>query len=145
MFIRGNTLDDLLLALFSRLLKSGSPVSSTRGDSREIIGVLLELQEPRARLSRTETRGKPFSCLGEFLWYLSRSNKLEQIAYYLPAYKDESEDGETIYGGYGARLFAQRGNDQLRNVIELLSAKPESRRAVIQLFNAEDLPGPRRE
>jgi thymidylate synthase len=101
--------------------------------------VLLELQHPRARLSRTETRGRPFSCLGEYLWYLSGGNRLEFIRYYIPAYDKETEDGKTIYGGYGSRLFDQRGHDQMRNVIDLLAVSPESRRAVIQLFNAEDI------
>ena len=101
--------------------------------------MLLELNHPRARLSRSETRGRPFSCLGEFLWYLSRDNKLDFIRYYIPAYEKETEDGETIYGAYGPRLFDQRGHDQLRNVINLLRSHPESRRAVIQLFNAEDI------
>lgn len=46
----------------------------------------------------------------------------------------------TIYGAYGPRLFAMRGNvDQIANVTELLRRRPTSRRAVIQLFNAEDI------
>jgi thymidylate synthase len=47
------------------------------------------------------------------------------------------------YGGYGPRIFGQRGNNQLENVIALLREHPVSRRAVIQLFNAEDLGVPR--
>jgi len=145
MRISGKTLDDLLLQLFPKLLASRIPVSPTRSHARELVGVLLELREPRARLSRTETRGKPFSCLGELLWYLSRTNDLDFIRYYIPAYNSESTDGETIFGGYGPRLFSQRGIDQLKNVIQLLTRNPESRRAVIQLFNAEDLEGVRKE
>lgn len=132
-------LDDLLRKILPKLLSSKNRPSPSRGAARELVGVLLELEQPRARLSRTETRGKPFSCLGEFLWYLSRDNKLDFIRYYIPAYGDESEDGETVHGGYGRRIYDQRGHDQLRNAIDILSVNPASRRAVIQLFNAEDI------
>jgi thymidylate synthase len=36
-------------------------------------------------------------------------------------------------------MFQQRGQDQLRNVLVLLLKHPSSRKAVIQLFNAEDI------
>ena len=139
MRISGPILDDLLFKLFPKLLASTNRIPTSRGDAVEMVGVLLELRRPLARLSRSETRGKPFSCLGEFLWYFSRDNSLEFIRRYIPAYDDETEDGETVYGGYGPRIFRQRGLDQLLNVIGLLQRNPGSRRAVIQLFNAEDI------
>lgn len=141
----GRILDDLLGKLLPKLLASTNRISPSRGDARELVGVLLELENPRARLSRTETRGKPFSCLGEFLWYMSHDNRLDFIRHYIPAYDDETEDGETIYGGYGPRFFNQRGHDQLQNVINQLRKSSESRRAVIQLFNAEDIADRRKE
>lgn len=132
-------LDDVLLELYPKLLASTNLVSTSRGETRELLGVLVEIEQPRARLSRTETRGKPFSCLGELLWYLSRDNELGFISYYLREYVKESEDGATVRGGYGPRLFNQRGQDQVSNVIDLLRANFRSRRAVIQLFDAEDI------
>jgi thymidylate synthase len=135
----GTILDDLLSKVFPKILSSKTRITPSRGPARELFGVLLELDLPRARLSRSETRGKPFSCLGELLWYLSHDNKLDFIRYYIPAYDDETEDGETVHGGYGPRIFAQRGHDQLQNVINTLKSGSESRRAVIQLFNAEDI------
>lgn len=106
---------------------------------RELIGVLIGIKKPRARLSRTETRGKPFSALGELLWYLTRDNQLEFILPYIPKYKEESEDGLTVYGGYGSRIFNRRGQNQVKNVLAVLWDKPTSRRAVIHLFEAEDI------
>ena len=145
MFISAKTLDDLLRQTFTRLIKQGVSVTSTRGISSELIGVMLELKNPRARLSRTETKGKVFSGLAELLWYLSGSNELAFIGYYLTKYKSESDDGLTIFGGYGPRLFDNRGIDQIANVVALLSEKGESRRAVIQLFNAEDIAAPHKD
>jgi thymidylate synthase len=139
-YLSAATLDDLLRAVFQLLLAQTNRVKPTRGRMAEVLGVLLELKDPRARLSRSEGRGKPFSCLGEFLWYLSRSNRLDFIQYYVPAYKDESDDGSTVHGGYGRRMFAMRGvHNQIDNVLTLLRSRPSSRRAVIQLFDAADL------
>lgn len=138
MHICAATLDDILRELYPALISKGAPVKASRGDNSELIGVLLELETPRARLSRTETRGRPFSALGEFLWYLTEENQLDFIAPYIPAYADDSEDGLTVHGGYGPRIFRQRGHDQLENVISQLTTSPTSRRAVIQIFNAED-------
>jgi thymidylate synthase len=49
-----------------------------------------------------------------------------------------------VYGGYGPRIFCQRGHNQVENVIGLLSKQPTTRRAVIQLLNAEDIAGKER-
>jgi thymidylate synthase len=139
MYITSDTLDDGLIELYPKLLESKSVVQTTRGETTELLGVQIEIQKPRARLSRTETRGKPFSALGELLWYLSRDNQLEFIERYVPRYRDDSEDGLTIYGGYGPRLFGHHGQNQIQNVINLLKSKSTTRRAVIQLFDAEDI------
>lgn len=146
MFISAETLDDVLLELYPALLaRSKDTVKASRGETVEVIGALIEIRNPRARLSRSETRGKLYSSLGELLWYLSRDNRLDFIAPYVSQYTDETEDGVTIYGGYGPRLFAQDGQDQVRNVINLLTDRPTSRRAVIQIFDKEDIAVPRKE
>ena len=122
------------------LLKSKNFTHPSKNDTWEEIGVLLELTNPRARLSRTETRGKVFTSLGELLWYLSETNDLEFIRYYIPFYDELSDDGKTIYGGYGPRLFNMRGEiNQVANVIDLLKNKQDSRQTVIQLFDAVDI------
>lgn len=134
------SIDDLLRALYLRLMQSADRVTPTRGGTREITGVLLELTNPRARISRAESRGKITSCIAEFLWYMSRKNDLDFIAYYLRRYRKESEDGLTVYGGYGPRLFGNgESENQIENVINLLKSKPTSRRAVIQIFDSNDI------
>jgi thymidylate synthase len=111
----------------------------------ELTGVLLELKNPRARLSRSETRGRLFSCLGELLWYLARTNRVAFISYYVPQYHEESDDGRSIFGGYGPRLFKMRRHNQVANIEALLREKPTSRRAAIQLFDAADLARPHKD
>lgn len=140
MEIEGDSLDDVLIQLYERLPKSPLRNTGRRGDTLELLGVSLRIFQPRARLSRSESRGKPFSALGELLWYLAKSDKLEFIQPYVPKYRDEAVDG-IIPGAYGPRLFAMReGIDQLQSVVNLLGGKSRgSRRAVVQLFNAEDI------
>ena len=139
MHFSAKTIDDLLRESFRRLLKSKNFLKASRGSMTELTGILLQLTNPRARLSRTETKGKLFSCLGELLWYLAKTDELEFIRYYLSHYAKESDDSETVYGAYGPRLFSMKGNDQIANIIKLLRERPTSRRAVIQLFDAADI------
>jgi thymidylate synthase len=139
MYITATTVDDLLRRVFSRLLDADQRVTATRGDTIEIVGVLVQLSNPRARLSRTENKQVLFSCLGELLWYLAGSRELAFIEYYLSQYERESDDGVTVHGAYGPRLFHMRGQDQVANVLSLLRARPTSRRAVIQMFDAADI------
>ena len=135
-----DTLDDLLVKVFPKILRNGQRVKASKGWNRELSGVVLELRNPLARLSRSETKGTVFSCLGETLWYLAGSNELEFIKYYISIYGKFAESDGTIHGAYGPRLFDMRsGVNQVDNVIKLLRRKPSSRQAVVQLYNAEDL------
>lgn len=139
MFISQPTLDDALHELLTLVTSQGSTVSSTKGDNIELLGVTVEIQNPRSRLSLTETRGKPFSCLGELLWYLSGSNRLDFIEYYIPEYAKYCEDDGTISGAYGPRIFGQGGDNQFQSVLQLLKRKLSSRQAVIQVFSSKDI------
>ena len=123
---------------FEVILDEGEHICPTKGPAKELSGVVLEISNPLARISRTETRGRPFSCLGELCWYLSKTNKLDFIEYYVPGYKNYA-DGDVIVGGYGPRLFSWKTVDQFTRVVDLLKKNPASRKAVVQLFDSEDL------
>jgi thymidylate synthase len=134
----GKTLDDVMHDVIEEIQAHGHRITPTKGEAVELTGVLLEVTDPRARLSRTETRGRLYSCLGELCWYLAKTNDLSFISYYIPAYK-QSADGGEIFGGYGPRMFNWRGLNQVANVTNVLRRKPHSRQAVIQLFDAHDI------
>lgn len=139
MEITNDSLDAVLHELYRALDEYGEINEGSRGETKELLGVSLRIMKPRARISRSENRGKPFSALGELLWYLSGSDKLEFIDRYVVQYKLDAVDG-VLEGAYGPRLLAMRGKiDQFASIERLLSKKPGSRRAVIQLFNAEDI------
>lgn len=139
MEIEGSSLDAVLHQLYRELLEHGRSAGGTRGDNREILGVTLRISKPRARISRSENRGKPFSALGELIWYLSGLDTLEFIKPYVSRYADDAVNG-ILEGAYGPRLVRMRdGIDQFASVEALLKERPQSKRAVVQLFNAEDI------
>jgi thymidylate synthase len=141
-FFGANSLDDLMNAVYQDLFTNGVTINPGRGPAVERTGVLLELDDPRARLSRTETRGRVFSGLGELCWYMSGTSDAAFIKYYIPDYPGD-EDGQ-IVGAYGPRLFGGSGASQIHRVESIL-ARQDSRRAVVQIFDAKDLDGDKAE
>jgi thymidylate synthase len=138
-----DTLDDMLHDVLEALLEEKTSFKASRGRFTELFGCCLHLKNPRARLSRSEGKGKVFSALGELMWYLSGHTKLDFIEYYVPGqFQKESDDQVSVRSGYGERLLSFNGVNQLTNVIKLLQDKESSRRAVIQLFDATDLVAP---
>lgn len=142
MKIRATTLDDVLHEVFERLLRTGRVVPETTkgkklGKTREASGVLIELTNPRARMSRTEVRNYLlFSCLGKLLWYLAGSDDYDFIKYYIPKYPND-EGVSRLRDAYGPRLRPAK-KDQLLWIVEILREKPNSRRAVIPLYGKQD-------
>ena len=102
MEIVGQSLDDALIELYQELPRQGHLNVGSRGTNTELLGVTIRIENPRARLSRSEDRGKLFSAIGELLWYLSGSDKLCFIQPYINAYKNDAEDG-ILAGAYGPR------------------------------------------
>jgi thymidylate synthase len=132
--------DDLLHEVLEALLNEKRLIHASRGCFTELFGCCLRLGNPRARLSRSEGKGKVFSALGELFWYLSGDTRLDFIDYYVPnRFQRESDDQVRVRSGYGERLHSFRGMNQLHNVIRVLKERATSRRAVIQLFDATDL------
>jgi thymidylate synthase len=145
LYLAADSLDDLLFKVYKQILRRGTAIRPSKGPAREITGVLLKLSTPRVRLSRSESRGLLFSCLGELLWILAGSNRLDFIQHYIPGYDQFSDDKKTIYGAYGPRLFGESPNDQVLRVIQLLKDKRDSRQAVLQLFDRTDTLEPHRD
>jgi thymidylate synthase len=134
-----DTLDDLLRSVYEAIRQEGRGIKPTRGSATEVVGACLELTNPRARLSRTETRRREVSTVAELCWYLNGTNVVDPIAFYLPQYAKDAEPDGTIHGGYGPRLFGTGSNAQVWTAIDALKSNPDSRRAVVQLFDRTDV------
>lgn len=138
-----NHIDKLLRKTYCQLLGShteNNRVTSKKGDSTEVFGALLQLTDPRARLSRAMGRSILFSGVGELAWYLAGDDTIAFISHYLGMiYANFSDDGGiTANGAYGKRIFLPRGASQWDRVIGLLRERPGSRNAVIQVFSNDD-------
>lgn len=144
-----NTLDNLMRKVFIRLLSSHRDnkkvLGSRKGPSTEVFGAILELTNPRARISRSLGRAHVFSPLGEFIWYIAGSNELDHIKHYIPIYTKFSNDGRTLNGAYGPRIFhpercagISHPTDQWQRIINLLRERSDTRNAVIQIFSNSD-------
>jgi thymidylate synthase len=143
-----NNIDDLMRAVFTRLLsgsRDNNRVNSKKGNSTEVFGALLQLTNPRARLGRSIVRSRVYSAIGELIWYLSGSDALAQIQYYIERYNEFSDDGMTLSGAYGPRIFDKARTrsstlsiDEWQRVINVLRARSGSRNAVIQIYSNTD-------
>lgn len=109
MYVQKDTLDGLLREVFETPLAEEQLVTASRGDFKEVFGGCLHLTNSLARLSRTESKGKVYSALGEFLWYISKETRLDFIDYYVPQkFQKESDDQVTVRSGYGERHHCGR-------------------------------------
>lgn len=134
--VQQETLDDAMNTVFKALRENGELIQPRKGQAREIIGASVEIADPRSRVSRSQTRGRIFSALGELLWYLTGTDDVEMISHYIPAYKSSAHEGR-VEGAYGPRLFGVGA--RLVDVVQILRNNRDSRRAVVQIFDHADL------
>lgn len=134
--VKQESLDDAMNDVFSALRTVRETIKPRKGTAREIVGAGVEISDPRSRVSRSQTRGRIFSALGELLWYLSGTDDLEMIRYYIPRYAESAHEGR-VEGAYGPRLFG--AGARLDEVVHILSENRDSRRAVVQVFDHADL------
>ena len=97
-------------------------------------------RKPMERVLFSPARdANPFFHLIEALWMLNGRRDVDTLTHYVRKMKDFSEDGMIFHGAYGHRwrFFGDDGLDQLTMVVELLKRHPQSRRAVIQMWDCE--------
>lgn len=141
-----DSLDDLMRAVFKQLLtgRGNFEVDSSKGRSTEVFGALLELKNPRARLSRSFSKAKAFSPIGELFWYLAGSDSVEFIKHYIPKYPEMIKDEITANGAYGPRIFGKMASkkrdraSEWDRVIRTLHEREGSRNALIQIYANSD-------
>lgn len=134
--VEEDSLDDALQVVLEHLLTAGARIEPSQGPALEQVGAVIELRNPLARVSRSHRRSPIFSALGEWLWYLSGTDEVAPIAYYIPMYRTFAVAGR-VEGAYGPRLFGTGG--RLAEVVRRLRDKRDSRQAVVQVFDHSDL------
>jgi thymidylate synthase len=91
---------------------------------------------PRDRVSLSPLRdANPFFHLMEAMWMLAGRNDVEFVAQYAARMKEFSDDGATLNGAYGYRWRTHFDMDQLHWIAEDLKRDPNSRRAVLSMWD----------
>ncbi|MEV4033688.1 thymidylate synthase [Streptomyces umbrinus] len=141
-----NLTADTVAELFTgamTLAKSGERVSPRGMETREVLDVHMRLTQPRARLLYAPPARvlNPAFAAAETVWHLSGSDA-PWIFDYNAKLREFADDG-VLRGAYGPRMRNWAGDvDQLHRVVEILKEDPDSRRAVIQLYDpAQDAAG----
>jgi thymidylate synthase len=135
-FLSAHSASELFASACSTVLREGRKVAPRGMPTRELLGVHLRLQQPRRRLvSAPPTRLlNPAFAAAETVWILSGSDD-PWIYAYNQRLTEFTDDG-VLRGAYGPRLRRWGGSlDQLDRVSRLLEADPDTRRAVIQLYD----------
>ena len=125
------------------LLFAGEAETSRNGDVLACPEpVLIKYLDPCNRVLRSPTRdANPFFHLAEALWMLSGRNDLAFLQKFVSTFDAYSDDGVTLHGAYGHRWRKHFGRDQLHDIAGELQKNPNSRRAVLGMWNpAADLP-----
>ena len=119
----------------------GDEVGSRDGSRvKERLHETVTLTEPRSRYMLLPQRKASLPAqIAETMWVLSGQNDVDWLSTYLPRAPQFSDDGEVWRGGYGPRLRSagEALLDQVDYVVELLKKDPLTRRAVIQIYNAD--------
>ena len=102
--------------------------------------VITEYRSPKERvLFYPERDANPFFHLFEAIWMLAGRKDVEYIGLFNKQIAKYSDDGAHLDGAYGHRWKKYFGFDQLYMIKNHLQTNPESRRAVLAMWDATDL------
>ncbi|NYI05549.1 thymidylate synthase [Allostreptomyces psammosilenae] len=137
------TITELFTGAVDMAIRDGQRVSPRSMPTREVLDVELRLRRPRARLLHLPPARvlNPAYAVAEAVWILSGSDEA-WIYQYNDRLRQFADDG-VLRGAYGPRMRRWGGGvDQLAMAVGLLRRDPDSRRAVVQLYDpARDAAG----
>lgn len=131
------------MALVRQLMyvySEGKPVAVRGSQTKELRNECFTIERPDERVIFVRNRkDNIFAKIAETLWVLAGHNDITWLKRYLPRAPEWSDNGRTWRAAYGPRLRNWAGydanTDQLANVLWELIKDPESRRAVISLWD----------
>lgn len=126
---------DLYHRELQALMDFGEPVDVRGRKTMELLNFVSEVREPWHHcILLPSRRWNPWTALSEGLWILAGRSDIKALLPYNKRIAEWSDDGETLYGAYGPRMF-----DQIDNVIARLRNDPGDRRAVLSIWGEQDL------
>jgi thymidylate synthase len=143
-----DNLDEALRRTLEQVVERGTRIavgghlSTAAGRTTyEILNYSIRVTNPRRRLpGNPEFRFNAIAAVARFVWMMSGSDRVSDIAFYQPRAAAFSDDGLIIPGSsYGRRFLSPRpGLNQLTGVIDRLKEDPHSRRAFLSIYQPED-------
>lgn len=139
MDITANNAPDMLYEAVCRMRVAGMKSSSRNGPMEYIPEpVVLTVRDPHERVVFDPDRdANPFFHVAESIWMLGGGKGLKFLLPYNKRMADYSDDGHVLHGAYGHRWRQHFYRDQIKDTVELLKEEPETRRAIIGMFDAE--------
>lgn len=132
--------NDLCVEACARVLNQGRAAAPRGLSTREVLGSSLRLADPRNRLVDLPPHRiiNPAFAVAETLWILSGSD--EPWIHEFNSALAKFVGSGAPHGAYGPRLRSWAGIDQFDRVRRLLADDPDTRRAVLTIFDpARDL------
>lgn len=154
MHLKFRNVNDAFRGLVSGIHFGDIPTEVEASRYGEVIRVqepmIVTYERPCERILFNAARDAPcFFSLYESLYFLAGRNDVAPLAYYNSRMVEFSDGGKTLNDSYGYRWrYAVSGmdshdgtidrEDQLDTIVDHLRRKPESRRAVLQMWNMDD-------
>ena len=141
----GKTVNDVWLKAFNALQAQAEEGYTAGSRDGAVVGEICDavfcVEDPTRNIVNNAIRKMPMRyAVGELAWYLSGSNRVQDISRFAKKWADISDDGETNNSAYGWRIFDKFGFNQWEYVKELLRDDPSSRQAVIHIKDASNKP-----
>jgi thymidylate synthase len=128
----GHTAQSIYHKQLSYLLNQGEHQSVRGRHTVEILDAVTEIHQPwHPCILIPSRRWNPWLALSEGLWILAGRSDVQGLLPYNSHIVEYSDNGETLYGAYGKRIY-----NQIDYVIERLKNDPNDRRAVLQIWDA---------
>lgn len=140
--IRGNNINGVFgegVEYFKKLVAEQERVDTRAGQCVRHNGPLItQYDKPLERVLFDTVRDcNPFFHLMESLWMLAGREDVKFLTKFNKNMGNFTDDGETYHGAYGYRWRKTFGVDQLDLIVAELKARPNSRRAMLQIWSAE--------
>jgi thymidylate synthase len=125
------------IEMLARMRVCGKPEPSRAGPVLSIPDpVVLNICRPRQRILFDEVRdANPFFHMMEFIWMMAGRNDVAWIQQFNSNFGQYANNG-VVHGAYGHRWRTHFSVDQITAVVELLRRDPNTRRAVLGMWDA---------
>lgn len=126
---------DLYSLELKDIANEGQDVDVRGRKTRELLNYVSEVEEPWHHcILIPSRRWNPWLAMSEALWILAGRDDIKCLLPYNQHIGDYSDNGVTLFGAYGARIYFQ-----IDDIIDRLRKDPSDRRAVIEIWRPGDL------